>query len=1133
MDRYNWLKQRHKISGFLFVAMLFLFFISPEIKGDVSTAAIDPHIWKLLETRKQVDILVVLKEQAELSGALTLETKIAKGQFVYQRLTETAERTQPPLRTYLDNNGIPYRSYWIRNMIRIQADVAQIEELVRLPVVDHIEYLYPAELEPIVITGPQPEEQPSAVEWNIQRVHADDVWNTLGITGIGVVVGIIDSGVEWTHSALINQYRSQIPGAPTRHDYNWYDGPNGSLFPVDYSGHGTSVTGVIVGDDNDGNQIGMAPSAQWIACAMIGGNSTPIDCLQFMLAPTKLDGSDPRPDLSPHLISNSWRAGIDYSDIIYTLYLAGIHFVKAGENEGSDCGTVHVPGDLPFVTAVGAFAPGDIITSFSSRGPMLVNGELVIKPDLTAPGLNIRTSRRGGGYTNGAGTSLACPHVAGAVALILSARSELVGKVDLQQMILKESSVPMIDLQCQPNDPSGVPNNVWGYGILDSYDAVLMALEMGLGEIEGNITDGGTTLPLAGTDLIFEDVASNGKMFATSGVDGSYSHILPSATYTLTARAYGYLTETISGVTVITNLITTQDMSLTPLPTYVISGTITDLETGAPLSATINVLNTPLSPIQNNPVTGYYSVTVSEGEYTLHPETPRYMSKDHHLVVDHNQTQDFKLVSIPYMPNEDNPILEPGAPGSWDSRIIASPSAVFIDDEYYLFYVGDNPPSNIGAIGYATSTDGVQFTKYEGNPILMGDGSGFDADWAAYPVVLVEDNTWIIYYAGWASGGQVQIGRATAQNPNGPWTRSYNPILSPGSYWEWDGEWLYADSVISTESGYLMNYTGDSYPGISSKIGMATSANGLIWTKYDDPGTPNSPFAESDPVLRPGSPGTWDHRIIKHSDIRKTDNGWEMFYTGYGTFLDGAIGYVTSQDGILWTRPDDNPILRLIDDPAATWIRGPDVIQVDSTDWLYYDTNDGICVAMGSICFSVEDLEFTWEPIVPSIEEVVSFTAEVTGTMPITFTWNFGDGDLEHGAQVTHTYSWAGNYKVTATATNRCGMDVFEAEISVVEPPCNPVNESDFTWTPITPKVEQTVAFTGTANGSTPIEFTWDFGDGITVTDYLVTHAFANAGTYTVTLKVTNACGEQVVAKYIDIVAAPPVWDVYLPVVIR
>jgi predicted GH43/DUF377 family glycosyl hydrolase len=1151
-----------------------LVLLVPTLTTNAEPASVDPAVWQVLEAEGQADTLVMLTEQADLSGALALATKEEKGWYVYQQLTATAERTQPPLRAYLDRQGVPYQSYWIRNMIRVQADAALVQALARRPEVARIDYHYPVDLESILFNEPA-SDQPSAIGWNIQRVRADDVW-AMGIDGDGVLVGIIDSGVDWDHPGLINAYRPWVPGAPTRHDYNWYDGPTGSQVPVDYTGHGTAMTGLVVGDDGGAHQTGMAPGAQWIGCSMMGNQG--MDCLQFMLAPTKLDGSDPRPDLAPHVLSNSWRARVDYSEIIDTLYMAGILFIKAAENDGFDCGTVASPGHLPRVTAVGAFEEGDTITSFSSRGPMLYDGQTIIKPNLAAPGMACPTTTNGGGYGNSAGTSAACPHVTGAVALILSARPDLAGRIDTLQMILQESAEPMIDRQCPPNDPSGVPNNVWGYGILNAYNAVVMAQGLGMGDLQGQVIDGGTVQPIPSAEISFEDSAGR-QLLGTDVIGGVYTHTLPAATYTVTVSTYGYYPGIVTGVNVITGLLTTQDVRLTARPTYVISGTVGAAGSGDPLSATVTVLYTPLSPVQSDPSTGFYSLTLAEGNYTLRVESFQRLSEERLIVADQDQTQDWMLDPIPYIPYAGNPVLEPGTGDAWDSQVVSAPSVVFVDGTYYLFYLGSGP-GNIGAIGYATSSDGVSFEKHVGNPILAGDGSGFDADYVGFPAVLVEEGTWIIYYLGQASGGQMQIGRATAPAPYGPWTRNYNPVLAPGSFWEWDGAWVMPSSVIPTDSGYVLYYTGAGNAPIRSKIGRATSTDGLVWTKYNDPST-GSPYAESDPVLQPGPPDAWDYRYIFRSSIRQTAGGWEVFYGGYAAMhLSSAIGYASSPDGIHWSKDPRNPTLHPKDEPmAAAYLQNPSIVQTGSTDWLYYDdmeyfddTNTHIGVAKRTMyqpSIVVEPLALETSLYADQQLTQTLWISNV-GTAELTFALHEMSTTLAHGTPFPpgdqkhpdYDIPWLAESPVSGTLSpgegipvavtfDAAGLDVgtylglldvestdpttppVSVSVTLTVLPCQPVTATDFSWEPITPMTGQVATLTATATGTPPILYNWDLGDGTVDQGKIISHSYDLTGTYTVVLTALNPCGEVVVDTDITVIDVPLSYWVYLPLVQR
>jgi len=337
----------------------------------------------------------------------------------------------------------------------------------------------------------------ASVEWNVVRINADDVW-ALGYTGQSIVVAGQDTGYDWDHAALINQYRG-YNGVTATHDYNWHDAihtnthgynPCGvdSSEPCDDDSHGTHTMGTIVGDDGGGNQTGVAPGACWIGCRnMDNGWGTPAtyaECFEFFLAPYPIGGdpiSDGVPSLAPHVINNSWTCppneGCDWDTlqmVVENVRAAGILVVASAGNSGSGCGTVQDPPaiyDAAF--SVGAINSGDDIASFSSRGPVTRDGSGRLKPDVTAPGVEVRSSVPGGEYGWKSGTSMAGPHVVGTVALLWSAAPRLIGNVDGTEWIIAQTARPRTTTQgCGGDGADDVPNNVYGWGIVDALAAV-------------------------------------------------------------------------------------------------------------------------------------------------------------------------------------------------------------------------------------------------------------------------------------------------------------------------------------------------------------------------------------------------------------------------------------------------------------------------------------------------------------------------------------------------------------------------------------------------------------------------------------------------------------------------------------
>ena len=403
---------------------------------------------------------------------------------MYQALTSIAERTQKPVIAELKRLGVDYRPFWVANMIWVRAGLTTVQLLAQRPDVARLFANPHIALDaPVEVLAPTSETE--GVGWNIDLVGAPQVWGE-GYTGQGVVIGGQDTGYAWDHPALKNQYRGW-DGASVDHDYSWFDATaNPSPTPVDpygSNGHGTHTMGTILGDDGSGNQVGMAPGARWIGCRNmdqlgVGSPATYAACYQWFIAPTRVDGSDPRPDLAPDVINNSWSClpteGCTDPNVllavVQNLRAAGIVSVHSAGNSGrSGCKTVNEPAaiyDESFT--VGATTSGNLIADFSSRGPVTVDGSNRPKPDISAPGVGIRSSASGGDYSTMSGTSMASPHVAGLVALLISAQPALSGQVDEIEFIIEQSALHIPVTDC---DSSGVPNNVYGWGRIDALAA--------------------------------------------------------------------------------------------------------------------------------------------------------------------------------------------------------------------------------------------------------------------------------------------------------------------------------------------------------------------------------------------------------------------------------------------------------------------------------------------------------------------------------------------------------------------------------------------------------------------------------------------------------------------------------------
>lgn len=455
-------------------------------------------LWQATADGQSTDFLIILDEQADLNALPRAADQTAQARRVYAALRATAQRSQKPLQAWLEQRGVPYQSFYLVNMLRVTGDralllaLAQRGDVARLaanPVV--------AGIEPLPAASPFDTLPKAAfgVEWGVNFVHAPQVWQR-GVTGEGIVIGVQDTGVLWQHPALQGHYRGW-DGTAVDHNFNWHSAAGitaacaNPAVPCDPVGHGTHVTGTAVGDDGVGNQIGVAPGAQWIACRNMddqgrGSPASYIECFEFLLAPYPYGGdpqADGRPDLGAHIINNSWHCppneGCDFFTLQQALgavRAAGIMPVVSTGNNGSACGSVlYPPGTYDEAYSIGAFDSNGMIAPFSSRGPVTFNGTGLSKPDISAPGVAVRSATFDDGYRLLSGTSMAAPHVSGVTALLWSADPALIGQVDVTEALLNRTAQHAADVTCGPANVPGY-NHTYGWGYIDALAALRAAL---------------------------------------------------------------------------------------------------------------------------------------------------------------------------------------------------------------------------------------------------------------------------------------------------------------------------------------------------------------------------------------------------------------------------------------------------------------------------------------------------------------------------------------------------------------------------------------------------------------------------------------------------------------------------------
>ncbi|HEY6985050.1 MAG TPA: S8 family serine peptidase [Rhodanobacteraceae bacterium] len=461
-------------------------------------AHVDPRL--TAPGANEADALIVLAPSAHALTPLAADAgyKLRRRALV-DALRAHADTTQRDTRAWLDAHAIRYHSYWIANVIEARLPRPAIDALASRSDVERIELNVPIAM----AMPPQAADErrptvPDTVSWGVTKIDAPSVW-AAGYNGQGAVIAGEDTGYQWDHPALQPHYRGWN-GSSADHNYNWHDAihdsvgnpcGNDSPAPCDDHGHGTHTAGTFAGDDGATHQTGVAPGAKWIGCRnMDDGNGTParyIECMQWMLAPTDLNDQNPNPDLAPDVVSNSWgcipsegcTVGDEIEAAVDAVVAGGILFVAAAANDGPACETITNPPaiyDASFV--VGATDMGDHMASFSSRGP--VQGSTLIRPDLSAPGVNVLSTLPPNTYGTLSGTSMSTPHVAGTAALMMSVDPGLKGNPARMAEILRASTITD-----GVTDPSNTgcggltiadwPNYQAGYGRLDAYNAALIA----------------------------------------------------------------------------------------------------------------------------------------------------------------------------------------------------------------------------------------------------------------------------------------------------------------------------------------------------------------------------------------------------------------------------------------------------------------------------------------------------------------------------------------------------------------------------------------------------------------------------------------------------------------------------------
>lgn len=480
---------------------------------------IDPQVQAAVNRAQPGEMLttiVTMREQADLSQIPGV-SRATRQKGVIRALQAKADASQKQIISYLSaqeamGNVSAFTSMWIFNGLSVTATADVINELASR---DDVLKITPDETD-IVSTNPLALNSP---ETNLSVVKAPDLWN-IGLTGQGVVLANMDSGVDVYHPDLTARYRGGVN--------SWFDPYGQHSSPFDASGHGTHTMGVMVGGDAGGTNIGLAPDAQWIAVKIFNdsGSATATAIhlgYQWLLDP---DGNLNTPD-APHVVNNSWSYGspgcnLEFQLDLAALRAAGILPVFSAGNYGPGPSTSVSPANNPEAFAVGGTDNFGQMYALSSRGPSACGQATSVYPELVAPGVNIQTADLFGFYTSVSGTSLSAPHVSGGLALLLSAFPDL--STSQQESALINNAIDL---------GSPGPDNDFGFGSLDLLAAYQWLLAGG-----GDPTPTPSPTPDPNINLAF-----NRPVMVSSAQDSAHQGNMAVdedlGTYWQTARAKG------------------------------------------------------------------------------------------------------------------------------------------------------------------------------------------------------------------------------------------------------------------------------------------------------------------------------------------------------------------------------------------------------------------------------------------------------------------------------------------------------------------------------------------------------------------------------------------------------------------
>ena len=476
------------MKNYKFSVLLLLFALVGTINAQFMQAGLSERLYNRLQqigSNDHIRIMIVMKDRVDIASLdRQLYQLNASAEYraktVITALMNKAASTQGPILEYLAEgtaagNVKSYKPFWITNFIwaEVKPDmvysIAGRNDVAEMDIDAELDYDRPVAFEP---AG----QKDASSESGLKVINAHKMW-AIGITGAGRLVMNDDTGVDGNHPALNYKWRGTT-SSPWYHA--WIDPSGGTNFPSDCDDHGTHTMGIMTGRAGT-DTIGVAPAAEWIAAKTIcAGNGTSNHMISWQWAMNPDSNVNTITDM-PDGIGNSWHdptgvpTGGDctstiYLDALASMEAAGIAIVFSCGNSGPTASSITRPKNIN-VSLINSFSVGNIngnsgfpypINSTSSRGPGYCGntGKLRFKPEVSAPGTSVRSSVRNGLYANLTGTSMACPHVVGAVTLLRQAFPNATGKQCLEALYWTAQDL-------------GTPgeDNSYGMGVIDVWAA--------------------------------------------------------------------------------------------------------------------------------------------------------------------------------------------------------------------------------------------------------------------------------------------------------------------------------------------------------------------------------------------------------------------------------------------------------------------------------------------------------------------------------------------------------------------------------------------------------------------------------------------------------------------------------------